>query len=125
MTNSDPSDLLPLPVAQLHILLALTAGDKHGYAIMNEVEALTEGKATMGPGTLYGAVKRMLKAGLIEEAEERPDAELDDERRRYYRLTGPGARVLDSEIARMEQLTRAAEARRPVAWRRPDLEGLT
>ena len=123
MTNSDLSDILPLPVAQLHILLALASGDKHGYAIMSEVEVLTEGSVTMGPGTLYGTVKRMLKPGLIEETDERPDPELDDERRRYYRLTGLGARVLDAEIARMEQLARAAQLRRTVARRRLGLEG--
>ena len=88
MTYPDPSDFLPLPVAQLHILLALATGEKHGYAIMGEVEVLTEGAVTMGPGTLYGTVKRMLKSGLVEETDERPDPELDDERRRYYRLTG-------------------------------------
>ena len=67
MTTEDPSDLLPLPVAQLHILLALADGEKHGYAIMSEVEVVTEGSVTMGPGTLYGTVKRMLNAGLVEE----------------------------------------------------------
>ena len=117
-----PSDLLPLPVAQLHILLALAAGEKHGYAIMSEVEFLTEGSVKMGPGTLYGTIKRMLKARLVEETDERPDPELDDERRRYYRLTGLGARVLDAEVARMERLARAAELRRTVAWRGPALE---
>ena len=79
MTNRRPSDLLPLPVSQLHILLALATGDKHGYAIMREVETLTEGAVTMGPGTLYGAIKKMLSAGLVEESDERPDPELDDE----------------------------------------------
>ena len=123
MGNPDLSDLLPLPAAQLHILLALAVGDKHGYAIMREVEAVTEGSVTMGPGTLYGTVKRMLKAGLVEETDERPDPELDDERRRYYRLTGLGARTLDAEVARMEQLARAAMARRTVARRRLGLEG--
>ena len=123
MGHPDPSDLLPLPVAQIHILLALAAGEKHGYAIMSEVEVLTEGSVKMGPGTLYGAVKRMLKARLVEETDERPDPELDDERRRYYRLTGFGARVLDSEVARMEQLTRAAQARRTAARDKLSLEG--
>jgi DNA-binding PadR family transcriptional regulator len=119
-----PSDLLPLPVAQLHILLALADGEKHGYAIMSEVEIVTEGSVTMGPGTLYGTVKRMLNAGLVEETDERPDPELDDERRRYYRLTGLGERVLDAEVARMEQLARAATARRIVGSRRLGLEGV-
>ncbi len=123
MTSPEPPDLLPLPVAQMHILLALADGDKHGYAIMSEVEVLTEGSVTMGPGTLYGTVKRMLKAGLVEETDERPDPALDDERRRYYRLTGLGARVLDAEVARMEQLARTARMRRTVAQRKLYLEG--
>ena len=108
MTKLIPLDLLPLPVAQLHILLALATGDKHGYAIMSEIEVLTEGAVTMGPGTLYGTVKKMLKAGLVEESDERPDPALDDQRRRYYRITGPGRRVLDAEVHRMEQLARTA-----------------
>ena len=124
MTTEDPSDLLPLPVAQLHILLALADGEKHGYAIMSEVEVVTEGSVTMGPGTLYGTVKRMLNAGLVEETDERPDPELDDERRRYYRLTGLGERVLDAEVARMEQLAREATARRIVGSRQLGLEGV-
>jgi DNA-binding PadR family transcriptional regulator len=124
MPTENPSDLLPLPVAQLHILLALADGEKHGYAIMSEVEVVTEGSVTMGPGTLYGTVKRMLNAGLVEETDERPDPELDDERRRYYRVTGLGERVLDAEVARMEQLARTATARRIVGSRRLGLEGV-
>jgi len=123
MTTREPSELLPLPVAQLHILLALADGEKHGYAIMSEVEAMTDKAVTMGPGTLYGTVKRMLNAGLVEETEERPDPDLDDERRRYYRLSGFGARVLDAEVARMEQLARTAESKRTVGTRRLGLEG--
>ena len=106
-----PSEFLPLPVSQLHILLALAKGDKHGYAIMKEIEAFTDGGVTMGPGTLYGAVKQMLKAELIEESSDRPDPELDDERRRYYRLTDLGGRTLDAEVTRMEQLARTARTR--------------
>ena len=119
LTNQNTSDLLPLPVAHLHILMALATGDKHGYAIMQEVEVLTEGAVTMGPGTLYGAVKKMLKSGLVEESDERPDPELDDERRRYYRITGLGGRVLEAEVSRMEQLARTARARQVIAVRRP------
>ena len=118
MTNRSPADLLPLPVAHLHILLALATGDKHGYAIMQEVEVLTDGAVTMGPGTLYGAVKKMLKAGLVDESDERPDPELDDQRRRYYRITGLGGRVLDAEVARMEKLARTARVRQALAMRR-------
>jgi len=116
-------DLLPLPVAQLHILLALADGEKHGYAIMSEVEVMTGGSVTMGPGTLYGTVKRMLNSRLLEETDERPDPVLDDQRRRYYRLTGFGARVLDAEVARMEQLAGTAERKRTVGIRRLGLEG--
>lgn len=104
LENRNPADLLPLPVAQMHILLALATGDKHGYAIMREVEVLTKGSVAMGPGTLYGTVKKMLKAALVEESDYRPDPELDDQRRRYYRMTGLGRRVLDAEVSRMEQL---------------------
>ena len=104
--------MLPLPSSQLHILLALTTGDNHGYAIMKEIEAFTGGVVTMGPGTLYGAIKQMLKAGLIEESSERPDPALDDERRRYYRLTDLGAHALDAEVARLERLARTARTRR-------------
>ena len=118
MTDRNSSEMLPLPVSQLHILMALATGDKHGYAIMREVQDFTDGAVTMGPGTLYGAVKQMLKAGLIEESDERPDPALDDQRRRYYRLTELGGRVLDAEVARMEQLARAARTRRATAARR-------
>ena len=120
MTDRSSSEMLPLPVSQLHILMALATGDKHGYAIMREVQDFTDGTVTMGPGTLYGAVKQMLKTGLIEESDERPDPALDDQRRRYYRLTELGGRVLDAEVARMEQLARAARTRRATAARRQD-----
>ena len=106
-----PESLLPLTPAVFHILLALADGERHGYAIMRSVAETTEGKIKMGPGTLYGTVKRMLKAGLIEESEERPDPELDDERRRYYRLTGLGRRVAEAEAERYAKLVRAARAR--------------
>jgi DNA-binding PadR family transcriptional regulator len=119
----DPQDLLPLPPAQLHILLALADGDKHGYAVMSEVERMTDGEVSMGPGTLYGAIKRMLNADLIEESDNRPDPELDDERRRYYRVTGHGARVLTAELARLEQLVRAAEAKKVASRLMPGWEG--
>ena len=119
MTDQSPRDALPLPVAQLHILLALASGDKHGYAILSEVEVLTEGAVSMGPGTLYGTVKKMLKARFIEETDERPDPELDDQRRRYYRITGTGRQVLDAEVSRMEQLAGAARLIQAAARRRP------
>lgn len=106
------ADWLPLPGAQLHILLALADGEKHGYAVMREVESMTEGMVTMGPGTLYGSIKKMLNLGLVEEADQRPDPEIDDERRRYYRTTGLGARVLDAETARLDRLVRTARVKR-------------
>ncbi len=87
------NDLLPLPSATLHILVALAPGEKHGYAIMREVERLSDGAVRMGPGTLYGSIKRMLADGLIEEAPARPYPEVDDQRRRYYRMTGLGERT--------------------------------
>ncbi|HLG01705.1 MAG TPA: PadR family transcriptional regulator [Acidimicrobiia bacterium] len=109
MTDAEnPEAFLPLPSATLHILVALTAGEKHGYAIMRDVEALTDGAVRMGPGTLYGSIKRMLADGLIEEAAERPDPEPDDQRRRYYRLTGLGERLCALELARLEALVRRA-----------------
>jgi DNA-binding PadR family transcriptional regulator len=97
----DPQSFLPLSPAVFNILLALADGEKHGYGIMLEVEANTDGQVNMGPGTLYGSIKRMLKAGLIEESDERPDPEMDDQRRRYYRLTGMGRRVLRAESQRL------------------------
>ena len=80
--TDDQPDSSPLSPAVFHVLLALAQGDKHGYAIMQDVAATTEGRIRMGPGTLYGTIKRMLQAGLILETDERPDPELDDERRR-------------------------------------------
>lgn len=91
----------PLTPAVFHILLALSDGEKHGYAIMKDVEAQTNGQLNMGPGTLYGCIKRMLTSALIEEADERPDPALDDERRRYYRLTALGVRVASAESERL------------------------
>ena len=122
MTSPSPAEFLPLPTAQLHILLALVTGEKHGYAIMREVEALTEGSVTMGPGTLYGTIKRMLVAGLVQETEERPDPELDDHRRRYYRIDLLGSLVLDAEVERIEQLARTAHSRRQIAHHRLGME---
>jgi DNA-binding PadR family transcriptional regulator len=110
--NRGAADFLPLTPAIAHILLALADGDRHGYAIMQEVERLTDGALRMGPGTLYGTIKRMLAAGLIEEADERPDPALDDERRRYYRATRLGMAVLEAETARMSTLVSAARAKK-------------
>lgn len=103
-----PEEHLPLPSATLHILVALTGGEKHGYAIMSDVERLSDGAVRMGPGTLYGSIKRMLSDGLIEETAERPDPALDDQRRRYYRLTALGRKVCTAELQRLETLIRRA-----------------
>jgi len=118
--TSAPDEHLPLTPAVSHILLALADGEKHGYAIMREVEELSDGTITMGPGTLYGSIKRMLGAGLIEETEDRPDPELDDQRRRYYRLTGLGERVLSAEMTRLEAMVKAAAAKKVVLRPRPE-----
>ena len=111
--NSAQSDQeIPLTPAVFHILLALADGEKHGYAIMKEVESVTDGAVRMGPGTLYGSIKRMLKAGMIRESDERPDPELDDARRRYYELTGYGRRVLEAEAQRLAQAVRVARRKK-------------
>ena len=112
MAGRDPEELLPLSPAVFHVLLALADAERHGYGIIKEVEARTEGRVRLGPGTLYGSVKRMLEEGLIEESDERPDSELDDERRRYYRLTGFGRRVASAEAERLNGLVDAARAKR-------------
>ena len=113
--RDEPRSFLPLPSAPLHILLALGEGERHGYAVMRDVERLSDGAVKMGPGTLYGAIKRLLADGLIEESSERPDPELDDQRRRYYRLTGLGERVCSAEVERLAKLLRWADggARKP------------
>jgi DNA-binding PadR family transcriptional regulator len=106
-----PNELLPLTPAVFNILLSLADGEKHGYGIMLEVEANTKGQIKMGPGTLYGSIKRMLKAGMIEESDERPDPELDDQRRRYYRMTGLGRKVLGAEAERLESQVAVARGK--------------
>ena len=98
----------PLTPAVFHILLALADGEKHGYAIMKDFETQTNGQIKMGPATLYGSIKRMLAAGLIEESGQRPDPSMDDERRRYYRLTGLGQKVASAESQRMVDLVKVA-----------------
>ena len=119
----DHQRFLPLPTATLHVLVALATGEKHGYAIMREVEQVSDGAVRMGPGTLYGSIKRMLADGLIEETAERPDPELDDQRRRYYRLTGLGERVCASELQRLEALIRHAGSPDWARRRVPRLRG--
>ena len=105
----------PLTPAVYHILLALADGEKHGYAIMKDVETQTQGGLKMGPGTLYGSIKRMLAAGLIRESGERPDLALDDERRRYYQLTGAGQQVVSAESERLAQAVAVARQKHVLA----------
>lgn len=107
-----PECFLPLTPAVFHILLALAEGEAHGYAIARSVSDATGGRMKMGPGTLYGTIKRLLDAGLIEESDERPDPDRDDERRRYYRLTPLGRSVAEAEAQRCADLVRMARARK-------------
>ena len=111
-----PENNLPLTPAVFSILLALADGEKHGYAIMLEVEENTQGEVKMGPGTLYGSIKRMLAAGLIEESDERPDPALDDERRRYYQLSGLGQRVLVAEADRLSRQVTVARLKHVLSF---------
>ena len=115
----DPDELLPLTPAVLNILLALADKERHGYGIMREVQWRTAGKTRMGPGTLYGSIKRMLAEGLIEESDERPNPNLDDERRRYYRLTDFGRRVAGAEVERLAALVSVAREKRLPSGREP------
>ncbi len=98
----------PLATATFHILLSLATVERHGYDIMKQVRHDSAGAVKLGPGTLYSAVKKMSEQGLLEEAAERPDPELDDSRRRYYRLTAKGRAALGAELERMDQLVRLA-----------------
>ena len=112
--EQSPDDCLPLSPAVFHILFALADGERHGYAIMREVERSTDGKVRMGPGTLYGAVKKLLVSNLIEEVESVSASRRDDERRRYYRLTGWGTRVLNAELSRLRAILQMAKGRKLV-----------
>jgi DNA-binding PadR family transcriptional regulator len=104
-------DLTPLPPAVFHILISLADGERHGYALKREIAQRTAGKIRLGPGVLYGSIAKMLDQGLIEESDERPDPHLDDERRRYYKLTPFGRRVAHAEAARMRDLVNLATTR--------------
>src|SRR5690242_8587039 len=106
-----PDRFLPLPPATFHILMALADEDRHGYAIIQDVAARTSGALKLSPGTLYRSIQRMLEQGLLVEPRQRPLPELDDERRRYYRITPFGRAVADAESRRMSQLVRMARAR--------------
>jgi DNA-binding PadR family transcriptional regulator len=120
----EPRTVLPLTPAVMNILLALADVERHGYGIMREVEGMTGGEVRLGPGTLYGSIKRMLADGLIEESDERPDPALDDQRRRYYRITDFGRRVAGAEAERLARLVDTAQKKlmhgpKPKAWSRP------
>ena len=114
-TLQNPEEFTPLTPAVFNILLSLADGEKHGYGIMLEVEANTNGQVIMGPGTLYGSIKRMLKADLIEESDERADPEMDDQRRKYYKLTNLGRRVLSMEAERLASQVMIARAKNILA----------
>ena len=112
MRDDGPDRFLPLKPQWFHVLLSLAAGEQHGYGIMQAVLERTEGKVRLWPATLYGAIRRLVEEGLISESDERPVSELDDARRRYYRLTALGRRVLRAESQRLEDLVRAVRATR-------------
>src|SRR5579862_1412240 len=107
MSETDLQRFLPLKSQWFHILLSLAGGEQHGYGIMQQVLERSGGKVRLWPATLYGSIKRLIEAELIEESDERPAPELDDARRRYYRLTPLGRRVLDAECERLQELVRS------------------
>jgi DNA-binding PadR family transcriptional regulator len=110
LPDPKPESLLPLPTAMFHILIALADHDRHGYSIMQDVEARTDGKVQLSAGTLYSSIRRMLEQGLIEELAKSPDPSNTDERRRYYRLTRFGRRVASAEVERLNALVQQARA---------------
>src|ERR1700728_1412188 len=112
MTKSRTQAFLPLKSQWFHIMLSLAGGEQHGYGIMQEVLQRTTGKVRLWPATRYGAIKRLIEGELIEESDERPAPEMDDARRRYYRLTELGRRVLDAECERLQELVRAIQTKR-------------
>ena len=118
--DPSPASLLPLTPAVFQILISLADRERHGYGIMLEIEKRTEGKIRLGPATLYTSIKRMLRDGLVQESDERPDPELDDERRRYYRLTDFGRRVAIAEADRLTDLVADARSKNLL----PDPEGM-
>jgi DNA-binding PadR family transcriptional regulator len=112
MREKDPDSFLPLHHNWFHILLSLVGAEQHGYGIMQEVLDRTNGTVRIWPATLYGSLKRLIADGLIEESDERPVAELDDARRRYYRLTRLGRTVLDLECERLQEMVRMVQRKR-------------
>jgi DNA-binding PadR family transcriptional regulator len=111
LPRNQPTDLTPLSPAVFHILLSLGEGERHGYALRREIAQRTGGKLKLGPGVLYGSIHKMLEWELIKESDERPDPHLDDERRRYYRITPYGRKVAQAEAARMRGLVQLAAAK--------------
>jgi DNA-binding PadR family transcriptional regulator len=109
MAKDEADEFLPLPTAAFHILVALADRDRHGYSIMQDVSARTDGKVRLSAGTLYSAVRRMLEQGLIEELRDSPDPESEDQRRRYYRLTALGRRVALAEARRLRDMLSQAQ----------------
>ncbi len=114
MTEVDPRKFLPLKPNWFHIMLSLAGGEQHGYGIMQDVLERTGGKVRLWPAPLYGSLKRLIEADLIEESGERPAREFDDARRRYYRLTAGGRRVLRAECERLRALVRSIRFKQ--AW---------
>jgi DNA-binding PadR family transcriptional regulator len=110
MNDLSPGSLLPLPPATFHILIALADGDRHGYGIIQDVVARTDGELKLSAGTLYRSIQRMLEQGLVIETRDRPEPEFDDERRRYYRLTDFGRKVAKAEAGRLTKLVEFARA---------------
>lgn len=102
----------PLTPAVLHILLAISTKERHGYGIMKQVESDSQGKVNMGPGTLYGSIGRMIEAGLIRESNKKIDPEMDDERRIYYKITGLGQKALAAELQRYREVVAVAKQKR-------------
>jgi len=118
MTESRIQAFLPLKTQWFHILLSLAGEEQHGYGIMQEVLQRTTGKVRLWPATLYGSIKRLIEAGLIEESSHRPSPELDDARRRYYRLTPLGRSVLNAECERLQELVQAIQTKQTMVTER-------
>jgi DNA-binding PadR family transcriptional regulator len=112
MTKADVQSFIPIKPQWFHIMLSLAGGEQHGYGIMQDVLERTTGKVHLWPATLYGSIKRLIEVDLIEESNDRPAPELDDARRRYYRLTRLGKRVLDAECERLQELVRTIQVKR-------------
>ena len=118
MTESRIQSFLPLKTQWFHIMLSLAGEEQHGYGIMQEVLQRTTGKVRLWPATLYGSIKRLIEAGLIKESSARPAAEFDDARRRYYRLTPLGSRVLNAECERLQELVQAIQSKQTTVTQR-------